>query len=506
MKFSLKVAAIGALLASAVVAAPVEVEKRDAVSDRIGTCFIGLLFTGSWPSRCQAAVAVNLGLIRSITINQMSMDFTTADPYVPNTSSNSVVATMLSIPGITLPIDSVKQHIILVDGGVQIGHIETPWSAASVKGGTLTTAFSSSPLTVFKDSKEAFSKFVGSLSTKPSHPVTLQGAVDVKLNLGIFGKLTIPGIGFKATTSFAGLNHLSPVKFLYLIELLPNTPEKRIDIAVVVNIVNPSKLTVNLGDVSFDTSSPKGRIGVSKLKGLSLVPGDNFVLSQTTLDLNEPASADFLTDINTMDIPLTLAGFSGSSLNPALNGGLAGIRTLLTVPRGYAGTTLSQAPYKGWSLKVLPTTVTDLIVEISATFQSPYYGLPVEVVLDQIPGTNNRARVANLSNLANGVGLFHFIGDLKVAVDGKGSKTVTFKAKLKRTPFSKSEKTRWTEIVNFGIANKYVEATLDWSLNVILNNDGVTRQVDWSTTGANLPNNKIAVGADFATILNAFPA
>jgi hypothetical protein len=56
---------------------------------------------------------VNLGLIRSIAVNQMSMDFTPANPWAPTTSSNSIVATMLSIPGITLPIDSVAQHIII---------------------------------------------------------------------------------------------------------------------------------------------------------------------------------------------------------------------------------------------------------------------------------------------------------------------------------------------------------------------------------------------------------
>lgn len=56
---------------------------------------------------------VNIGLIRAISVNQMTMDFTAANPWAPTTSSNNIVATMLSIPGITLPIDSVKQHIIL---------------------------------------------------------------------------------------------------------------------------------------------------------------------------------------------------------------------------------------------------------------------------------------------------------------------------------------------------------------------------------------------------------
>lgn len=41
MKFSLKAVAFSALLASAAVAAPVDIEKRDANSDRIAACFVG---------------------------------------------------------------------------------------------------------------------------------------------------------------------------------------------------------------------------------------------------------------------------------------------------------------------------------------------------------------------------------------------------------------------------------------------------------------------------------
>jgi len=40
MKFSLKAVAFGALFASVAVAAPIEVEKRDANSDRIAACFL----------------------------------------------------------------------------------------------------------------------------------------------------------------------------------------------------------------------------------------------------------------------------------------------------------------------------------------------------------------------------------------------------------------------------------------------------------------------------------
>ncbi|KAG0256321.1 hypothetical protein BG011_004626 [Mortierella polycephala] len=502
MKFSLKAVALSALLSSFVIAAPVAVEKRDANSDRIAACFVGLIFTGSWPGSCKAAVAVNLGLIRSITVNQMTMDFSPADPWAPTTSSNSIVATMLSIPGITLPIDSVRQHIILADNDVQIGSIDTPWSAASVKGGALTTSFSTSTLNVFPASHGAFSNFISSLNTKASHPVTLQGAVDIKLNLGIFGKLTIPGVGFKATTTFAGLNNLTPINYLFLIDTNFDNIGF-ITLTTIVNIVNPSMLTLKLGDVAFDTAASEGRVGISTIKDLNLVPGDNYVLSTTDLDMALPAAGAFLGNLGNADGVLTLTGYEGSSSDVALNAGLAAMKSVLVVPQNFEGSVMSQAPYKDWSLKTLPSTNTDFVVEVTATFQSPYYGFPIEMVHALDAGMDNYVTVSNVSPTTNMMRLFNFMDTLTFSVSGTGSVTVTFKGKL--ASVVPAAKNRWTELVAYAAANGHIPIEFTWMANIIVNNDGINRYVDWGNTGTGLGNVNIAVGADFASILNAIP-
>ncbi|KAG0338998.1 hypothetical protein BG000_003021 [Podila horticola] len=502
MKFSLKAVALGALLASAAVAAPVGIEKRDANSDRIAACFVGLIFTGAWPGSCQAAVAVNLGLIRTIAVNQMSMDFTTANPWAPTTSSNSVVATMLSIPGITLPIDNVRQHIILADNGVQIGNIDTPWSAASVKGGTLSTAFTTSPLNVFSNSHVAFSSFVSSLSTKASHPVTLQGAVDVKLNLGIFGHLTIPGIGFKATTPFAGLNNLD-LKYILLIDLNFDTPDT-IVMATIINVKNPSKLILKLGDVSFSTASAGNYIGVSTIKNLSLQPGDNYVLSSTALDTTKDATNAFINGLYTADGALVLTGFSGTSSNTALNAGLAAVRSNLVVPMNFVGSSMSQPPYKNWALKVLPTTGTDGLVDVTATFQSPYYGYPVKMLQDEAPGEDNYAYVNNVGSGVDTLRLFEFRNTLTYCVSGTGATTVTFKANLIK--FVSTDKARLQALVAYAQQHKSIPVQLWLMARVEVGNDGVTRVVDLGNSGTGLGDLNVAVGPDFANILNFVPS
>ncbi|KAG0288003.1 hypothetical protein BGZ97_006932 [Linnemannia gamsii] len=495
MKFSLKVAALSALVASTVLAAPV-IEKRDANSDRIAACFVGLIFTGSWPGSCKAAIAVDLGLIRSIAINQMTMDFTTANPWAPTMASNNVVATMLSIPGITLPIDSVRQHVIVIDNGVQLGAFDTPWSAASVNGAVMTTAFTTSALNVFPEAKAAFSSFVGSLSTKAEHPVTLKGSVDAKLNLGIFGHLTIPGIGFNAVVPFKGLNNLQNMKYIYAIEVNPSI-DGNIYLAAIISINNPSQLTVTLGDVTFDASHNGAHIGTSAVKALKLVPGDNQVISYTTLDMSLTAAQQFSDSLAGASQVMSLAGFAGSSTNPALNGGLGGVRSGITIPQFFQGSSMSQIPYKNWSIKVSPTKV----ATVTATFQSPYYGYPYQMVNANMDGYQNKVQGTGMTPTSTDMALWYFKNNnVNFSVSGTGTVTVSFEVDIPKK-LQPLQVRAFTDMVNYGKANGKVLVNFDWAPVIIVNGDGVERIVDWTSIGNAFDPIPVAVGDDFANIL-----
>ncbi|GJJ77944.1 hypothetical protein EMPS_10303 [Entomortierella parvispora] len=474
MKFSIKAIALSALAASVVVAAPIE--KRDAAADaRIAACFAGLLLTGKWPGSCQAAVAVNMGLIKSIAINQMTMDFTLSNPWAPTTASSNVVATMLSIPGVILPIDTICQHIIIVDNGVQIGNIDTPWSSAKVSGSTLTTSFPAPALNVYSSSHAAFSSFVSALSTTASHPLNLQGTVDVQLDLGIFGRMTIPGIGFAATIPFSGLNNFNKMQYTYQIDSSFDTPG---------SITLTSAINLNL----------------------SLGPGNNYVLSATAQDLSQKATTDFLTQLSTTDTPLYLAGYNATSTNPALNAGLAALKSTLVIPSSAGNLPLSQPPYKNWSLKTLPTTNTDLIVEITATFQSPNWGYPIEMVNAAADGYDNFAQVSIGVDDADALRLFQFQNDLTFTASGTGTATVTFKCAIQPTPFTIGQKPAWQDVVNFANQNKYVTVNFNWIVDVIINTDGVNHYIDWGNVATGQSNVKVAVDSNFASIMNAFPS
>ncbi|KAG0218191.1 hypothetical protein BGX33_008209 [Mortierella sp. NVP41] len=501
MKFSLKVAAISAFFAAVTYAAPVDIEKRDAASDRIAACFVGLIFTGAWPGSCQAAVSVSVGLIKAITINQMSMDFTPSNPWAPTTSSNSIVATMLSIPGITLPIDSVRQHIILIDNGVQLGTIDTPWSAAKVQGSSLTTSFASSTLNVFPDAHTAFTNFVSALSTSASRDVVLQGSVDAKLNLGIFGHMTIPGIGFKVTTAFKGLNGLSNIKYVFLVDTDTSSVVGTIFMTAIVNIVNPSNLSLKLGTVSFNTTFDGVYVGPSTIKNLVLVPGDNYLLSSTTLDTAVPGTLALLANIGVGDSQLTLSAYSGTSTNIALNAGLAAVRSQMTIPMNFGTSAMSQAPFKNWAIKLLPSTPTDYLIQVTATFQSPYYGYPLQMVAALPEFQDNYIQGLGMSDSTNQLRLFNFVNSLTYNINGDGSATVTFNMQLDKTGLSR--KPILQEVVNFATANGYITTEFIWLAEIIINNDGVHRIVDWSNLGIGSSGPiRINVGPDFAGIMN----
>ncbi|KAG0243664.1 hypothetical protein BGX31_010364 [Mortierella sp. GBA43] len=467
MKFSLTVVALAALATSAV-AAPVE--KRD----------------------------VDLGLIKSIAINDMSMDFTAANPWAPTTSSNSVVATMVSIAGISLPIKRVRQHIIISDNGKQIGNIDTPWATASVSGSSLKTSLPASPLNVFADAHTAFSSFVGSLSTKAQYPLTLKGSVDAELDLGLLGTMTINGIGFNSVVPFAGLNNLD-LKYAYLLDTNLDTVGL-IKMGSIIKITNPSKLTVKLGDIALKTSTPSGYVGVSKMKALSLAPGVNYVLSTTELDGSLPATQEFLGNLYTKDGTLSLTGYESTSTNPALNAGLAPLKSTLVVPANFEGAVVSQSPYKNWSLKVLSNTAADKVVQITATFQSPYYGLPYKLTQPKSNFATDQASVTGVSSQTEGQNLFSFSNDFTLDVSGSGSVTATFNVDVN---LAAARKAQFQDLVNYGASKGYIPVTLDWMPTVIVNGDGVNRIVDFITPVGSTLN--IAVGSDFASILNAFP-
>ncbi|KAF8975289.1 hypothetical protein BGZ46_009223, partial [Entomortierella lignicola] len=381
------------------------------------------------------------------------------------------------------------------DNGSQVGTFSSPFAPASVKGSALTTTIPSSTFNVFSTSQSAFQTFISKISSQATYSLTLQGSVDAKLNLGIFGTMTIPGIGFSTSVPIAGLNGLKTINYIYLISI--DTSTSIFTMATVVTIPNPSQLTLTLGDVSFSTATSEGYVGISTIHNLVLTPGLNYAIALTTLDSSLQSVNDMLNGIYTANVPLYLTGYGSTSANTALNAGLSSLNSTLTIPAAFVGSTMSQAPYKNWSIKVTPGSDHTKVLQLTVTFQSPYYGFPVTIVHAQ-DSTNDWSASAALSTTTNPV--FVFEDNLSVSVPGTGSTTVSFNVALPSS-FGSSQLPNWQKIVNYASANGYIPITMSFMPSVIVNNDGVERVVDWGNDAAGLTTINVATGSDFASIL-----
>ncbi|KAF9293567.1 hypothetical protein BGZ74_011650 [Mortierella antarctica] len=288
---------------------PVEVAKRDADNDlRITKC-----------------------VAEDFKVSEVSLDLTTADPWVPTVSAGNVAITFLDIPGITLPITSLAEHTIVAIQLGQVGYIERPSSPAAVEGNIVTTSFSGSPLSVFSTSHAAFSRLVAGLVNLGDATVTLRGRVDATFNLGALGSDTLSDIGYVADSPFKGLGGLKVIGFVELIG--SNTASNKLTITAKFNIKSPSDISFKLGTVVFVASIAAGDVGTTTFNDLSLVPGDNLVSATIVIDLSLPAGAAFNTALQTTDCTLTLKGSSSSSANVALIPALTAIQTSLAIPK-----------------------------------------------------------------------------------------------------------------------------------------------------------------------------
>ncbi|KAF9115937.1 hypothetical protein BGX27_005628 [Mortierella sp. AM989] len=159
---------------------------------------------------------------------------------------------------------------------------------------------------------------------------------------------------------------------------------------------------------------------------------------------------------------------------------------------------MSQSPYKDWAIKVLPNTGADMVLQLTATFQSPYYGFPVKVSGDQAQGGSN-GMILGVTG-ANDFTAFKFANNLSVSIPSTGSVTTTFNVAL-NTPVGNS-KSQWQALVAFAKTNGYIPIVLSINANVVINNDGVDRIVDWGSAIAGSEVQKFKTGPDFASILN----
>ncbi|KAG0279436.1 hypothetical protein BGZ97_009574 [Linnemannia gamsii] len=242
-----------------------------------------------------------------------------------------------------------------------------------------------------------------------------------------------------------GLQGLKDIKFLSLISMFSDARLGFSWTTTVVNIHNPSQLTLNIGDMfmmaGLDDYTQDRRIGYSLVQDMRLVPGDNIMPSVLGLSATLPLAGKFTDIITTQDTFMSLWANSSATHNPALNAGLATLQTGVLLPINLI--VPSPPPYSDtWTVKILPTTVDDGIFEMSNVFSNPFFNdftllgvaTPDENPYAIIPTSHLEIQTPTLLSFP-GMG---FTDDLQYTVKAGQSVSVVFKMKL-RTDISSKE-------------------------------------------------------------------
>ncbi|KAF9305072.1 hypothetical protein BGZ74_011495 [Mortierella antarctica] len=283
----------------------------------------------------------DLALVKDIDLDDMSIDFTLPDSWISTVASDRMTARLTSIPGFNWPIQQVRLKIIVQDNSVDIGHLESPFSPASVKGGIVTSSLSKCTMHIFPQSHAAFIDFVGALATKAAHTFAIKGSADIIFDLGGLGVHTLHGVDFITDLTLRGLANLPDITCKSAI-IVPNAEEPgkpasayAVTIQCELDIPNPSQLSLTLGNCILATTvEGNHHVGLTTLEGFSLKVGMNTSKTGTiVLDTTIDAAKSLVKALEVQDQRVYLKGFRGTSKNEALSAGLVPLKVSFVIPR-----------------------------------------------------------------------------------------------------------------------------------------------------------------------------
>ncbi|KAK3837644.1 MAG: hypothetical protein JOS17DRAFT_837308 [Linnemannia elongata] len=378
--------------------------------------------------------------IAAVTINSMEMDFACGEKCTWSPTAKSSITADTKLPfAMDVPIKQLAQNVqILDEHGQVVGTLNTTYADATTVGSKVSTNTPAAPLVVADGSHDIYTTFVGALNTNTNYTLGLRGTADSMLNLGPFGLIEIKGIPLDVKTSMAGLQGLNNIQFISVVQINLDFIAGYKFVSSVVNIHNPSQLTLNIGDMGmvagYQGHDEENRIGYSQLFNLRLVPGDNIVPSVIGLYWSGEASEAFARSLANGPTVMTLWANSTSTSNPALNTGLTSLKTSVTAPKDLATTPPPPNPYSDvWTAKILPTTVNDGFIEMTTVVSNPFlYDFSLIRVATSADAEWAPSSVATLADkIGSPKEILEFTDDIKYSLKKGESKTVTMKMKLK---------------------------------------------------------------------------
>ncbi|KAN0059778.1 hypothetical protein ACQY0O_008352 [Thecaphora frezii] len=225
-----------------------------------------------------ALPAQKFTVIRSISLNQLSLFFTQQTAWSPSTSSSNTTASFFLPFAFPIDIQQVGGAFVANYQGRNTAVLNIPPSPSitDVAARILTLMFTNVPFKVYDNQRQTFSQFLADTTAGTQVRFNLNGDADTKASTAA-GLVTISNIPFNVDTNILGLQNLNarPVVVSDL-DVNHGYPTYLL-IKITATLFNPSDITIGTGDVAFDLYFMDRKIGTANINNLVLVPGENRV-------------------------------------------------------------------------------------------------------------------------------------------------------------------------------------------------------------------------------------
>ncbi|KAH8925300.1 hypothetical protein BT69DRAFT_1216651 [Atractiella rhizophila] len=221
--------------------------------------------------------AVDLEVITSIALNQVTLDFPGGTDWAPLFSTDNTVATFQLPFAFPVDITQIQNSITAVDGR-PFANIEVPLSPAqtNVQTRVILLTFANVPFAAIGSAHDTFSQYLTDVTQGTTKNFGLTGNANTIAGTAI-GNLHVDDIVFGVETSLAGLQGLNAQPTTVSDLDVFHGYSDYLQINTNAHLFNPSNITIITGDVAFNLVFQGQTIGTANIAGLTLVPGNNTV-------------------------------------------------------------------------------------------------------------------------------------------------------------------------------------------------------------------------------------
>ncbi|KAH8553870.1 hypothetical protein BGW37DRAFT_482570 [Umbelopsis sp. PMI_123] len=277
----------------------------------------------------------NLTLIPAVSLKDLTLDFT-KDAYSPLSSSSDVEAQFQSPFGFPLGVVGMSQQIQVNAGGFPVANLDIPYNdAATYPNGTIKTGFSNVPFAVPSAVHEVFNQFVKQLTLSGQSTFGLSGTVKAT-TISAVGSLDLGNIQFDVQTTMQGFNNFGGAVSVGSVSVIGATSHY-VQIKLSVTLINPSQITITVGDLVFRTIAFGYDLGPTFLKQVTIAPGSNtydaeFQLTPSADTAQQAVIGKILSGyLMGGTFPLTVQGTAASTPIASLQEGLAGVNLATSI-------------------------------------------------------------------------------------------------------------------------------------------------------------------------------